>query len=180
MADIFLFRSIFHSILPKPDLAIYHITTNRVYSLQELTLSGRFHLTSEKSHSILRQFQCQMIFRRTFSEDVVLGYWSACRDGGIFLFCAKMWCQFHFWSWKSIFGDGIGDGIFNRCDAGLNCILTPLCNWFWRLFRNITIFGIVDRLGGELICVIRQFTIFLLQAVVTQLWLTVTVLYQPP
>ena len=41
------------------------------------------------------------------------------------------------------------------------------------------IFGIVDRLGGELACVVRRFTILLLQAFVLRIWLDFTILKQP-
>ena len=70
----------------------------------------------------------------------------------------------------------------------MECILTPLCNCFWGVFiawsvskivRNIMIFGIVNHLGGELAYVIRQSTIFLLQAFVAQIWLNFTILEQP-
>ena len=69
----------------------------------------------------------------------------------------------------------------------MDCILTPLQNCFWRLFvawliskivRNTMIFGMVERLGGELARIVWQVTIFLLQAFVSQIWIDFTILEQ--
>ena len=40
------------------------------------------------------------------------------------------------------------------------------------------ILGIVDPLGGELACVVRKFTIILLQAFFAQIWIDFTILEQ--